>query len=50
MQILRTPDERFANLAGYNPAPHYIEISCQNTPLRIHYLDEGPREAARRCC
>jgi haloalkane dehalogenase len=46
MQVLRTPDERFANLAGYDFAPHYVEVSYQNTLLRIHYLDEGPREAA----
>ena len=46
MNVLRTPDERFTNLAGFNFAPHYVEISYQNTPLRIHYLDEGPREAA----
>ncbi len=46
MEVLRTPDERFANLAGFNFAPHYIEISHQTTPLRVHYLDEGPREAA----
>ena len=46
MQVLRTPDERFANVAGFNFAPHYAEINYQNTPLRVHYLDEGPREAA----
>lgn len=46
MQVLRTPDERFANLAGYNFASHYVEVSHQNTTLRIHYLDEGPRDAA----
>lgn len=43
MQVLRTPDERFANLAGYNFAPHYVEVAYQNIPLRVHYLDEGPR-------
>ncbi len=42
MEIRRTPDERFANLPGYNFEPHYIEISG----LRLHYLDEGPRDAA----
>jgi haloalkane dehalogenase len=43
METLRTPDERFANLPGYPFEPHYTE-----TPdgLRIHYVDEGPREAA----
>jgi haloalkane dehalogenase len=35
---IRTPDERFRNLDGYNFAPHYLTIEG----LRIHYLDEGP--------
>lgn len=38
MQSLRTPDERFAGLPGYDFAPHYLEIDG----LRMHYLDEGP--------
>ena len=42
MEILRTPDERFANLPDYPFAPHYIEVDG----VRIHYLDEGPADAA----
>jgi len=42
METLRTPDERFANLPGYPFAPHYTETNG----LRIHYVDEGPRDAA----
>jgi len=42
MEILRTPDERFQNLPGYPFEPHYIEVDG----LRIHYVDEGPRDAA----
>lgn len=41
MEILRTPDERFANLPGYNFAPRYVEVDG----LRIHYIDQGPRDA-----
>jgi haloalkane dehalogenase len=41
MEILRTPDERFANLPGYDFTPHYVEIDG----LRIHYVDEGPEDA-----
>jgi len=41
METLRTPDERFAALAGYPFAPHYLEVDG----LRIHYVDEGPRDA-----
>jgi haloalkane dehalogenase len=40
--ILRTPDDRFAGLPGYAFAPRYLEIDG----LRMHYLDEGPRDAA----
>jgi haloalkane dehalogenase len=40
--VLRTPDECFANLIDFPFAPHYVEIDG----LRVHYLDEGPRNAA----
>jgi haloalkane dehalogenase len=47
MQILRTPDERFAALEGWTYAPHYREVTdADGTKLRIHYVDEGPRAAA----
>jgi len=39
--VIRTPDERFENLAGYNFTPNYIEIEG----LRLHYLDEGPADS-----
>ena len=39
--ILRTPDERFENLKDYPFKPNYMMIDG----LRIHYLDEGPRDA-----
>src|SRR3972149_1387553 len=42
MEILRTPEERFEKLPGYDFEPHYLEISG----LRVHYLDEGPADAA----
>ena len=47
MKILRTPDARFENLPDYAFAPHYREIKDKDgTTLRLHYLDEGPRDAA----
>lgn len=47
MKVLRTPDERFAGLADYPFAPHYLTVTdADGTELRIHYLDEGPRDAA----
>lgn len=39
--ILRTPDERFENLPDYNFQPNYVDIKG----FRIHYVDEGPKEA-----
>jgi len=38
---LRTPDENFENLPGYDFAPHYIEELPGYEGLRGHYLDEG---------
>ena len=40
MEILRTPEERFANLPSYPFPPHYVTVDG----LRIHYIDEGPRD------
>jgi haloalkane dehalogenase/tRNA(adenine34) deaminase len=47
MSVLRTPDERFANLPDYPFAPHYHE---HEGGLRMHYLDEGPRDAPVALC
>ena len=46
MQVLRTPDARFAGLKDYPFGPHYFEVANGAGPsLRMHYLDEGPRDA-----
>lgn len=45
IEALRTPDDRFANLAGWSFAPHYIEGLKGYEGLRMHYVDEGPRDA-----
>jgi haloalkane dehalogenase len=42
MNVLRTPDDRFANLPDYPFAPNYLDLG---PGLRVHYVDEGPREA-----
>jgi len=42
MDTFRTPEERFAGLPGYDFAPNYIDIG----EVRMHYVDEGPAEAA----
>lgn len=47
MKVLRTPDERFAALADWPFAPHYLEIAdADGTALRLHYVDEGPKDGA----
>jgi haloalkane dehalogenase len=46
MKVLRTPAQRFANLAEYAFQPHYLAVTADGIPLRIHYVDEGPRDAA----
>ncbi len=47
MQTVRTPDERFDGLAGYPFEPHYADIADgDGGTLRVHYLDEGPADAA----
>lgn len=46
MEYLRTPDERFEGLPGYNFAPHYVDVpDGEGGKLRVHYIDEGPRDA-----
>ena len=46
-EILRTSDARFAALPAFAFAPHYLERLPGFDGLRMHYLDEGPRGAAR---
>jgi len=44
--VLRTPDACFANLPDYPFAPHYAEIpDARFGSLRMHFVDEGPRDA-----
>ncbi|MDR3414605.1 MAG: haloalkane dehalogenase [Nevskia sp.] len=46
MEFLRTPDERFHNLPGFAYPPHYATVDdTEGGTLRMHYVDEGPREA-----
>ena len=50
IDFLRTPDERFAALPGYAFAPHYIDDLDGYAPLRMHYIDEGARNAPVALC
>ncbi len=56
MEILRTPDDAFTDLPGYDFAPHYVDVAVDaagegldgvaaDATLRVHYLDEGPADA-----
>ncbi len=42
MKILRTPEERFLNLPGYDFEAHFVNVD----DMRLHYVDEGPADAA----
>lgn len=45
--IKRTPDDRFENLPGFDYAPQYSETLPGYESLRVHYLDEGPKDAGK---
>lgn len=42
---VRTPEDRFAGLPDYPWTPHYLSDLPALAGLRMHYLDEGPRDA-----
>lgn len=44
---LRTPDSAFAGLPDYPWEPHHVSDLPLLAGLRLHYLDEGPRDATR---
>lgn len=42
MKVVRTPEDRFADLPDYPFEPHYAEIpDGEDGVLRVHHLDEG---------
>jgi haloalkane dehalogenase len=49
VDILRTPDERFFGLPGFDFVPRYAEVASLDAGgrggLRVHYVDEGPHDA-----
>lgn len=51
LDILRTPDSRFADLEDFPYAPNYTTIRTQEgSDLRIHHLDEGPADGPVILC
>lgn len=45
MEVLRTPDERFVDLPGYDFAANYVDDLQGYEGLRVHYLDQGTHDS-----
>ena len=46
-KVLRTPDERFANLPDFDYEPHYTVVprgEGESEGLRIHHVEAGPED------
>ena len=50
MTILRTPDDRFASLPDWPYAPRYVDDLPGYAGLRMHYVDQGPRDGRVFLC
>lgn len=50
IEALRTPDDRFSGLPGYDWKPHYVDDLAVAPGLRMHYLDEGGGAAGVALC
>lgn len=51
MKVLRTPDECFTSLPGFPYEPQYTTIKAEDgTDLRIHHVDEGPKDGPTVLC
>jgi pimeloyl-ACP methyl ester carboxylesterase len=47
LDSVRTPDARFDDLPDFGYAPNYVDDLPGYEGLRVHYIDEGPRDADR---
>ena len=45
--IYRTPEDRFENLPDFPYPPRYVDDLPGYEGMRMHYVDEGPRNASR---
>lgn len=43
--VLRTPKDRFTDLPGFPYSQNYIDVLDGFEGLRMHFVDEGPRDA-----
>ena len=51
MKYVRTPDSRFEDLQDYAFEPNYVSVpDHEGGKLRMHYLDEGPRDGEGILC
>lgn len=50
LETVRTPDERFSSLPDWPYEPHYVDDLPGYEGLRMHYVDEGPRDAPVFLC
>jgi len=50
IDAIRTPDERFDSLPDWPFEPRYINDLSGYPGLRMHYVDEGPTDAATFLC
>ncbi len=51
MEFVRTADERFKDLEDYPFEPNYVAVpDGEGGELRIHYVDEGPRDGETLLC
>lgn len=50
LETVRTPDDRFASLPGWPYEAHYVDDLGGHEGLRMHYVDEGPRDAPVFLC
>ncbi len=53
MELLRTPDDRFAGLQDFAYEPHYVEVpegEGGDATIRVAYVDEGPADAEVVLC
>ncbi|MEZ5557638.1 MAG: haloalkane dehalogenase [Pseudomonadales bacterium] len=51
MEIIRTPDERFADLEDYPYPPSYVTVDAgDGGQLRMHYVDAGPPQGEVILC
>jgi haloalkane dehalogenase len=48
--VLRTPDARFSAVPDFPHAPSYVDRLPGLEGLRVHYVDEGPRDAPVFLC